>query len=234
MNMMNSKLNAGAIGWLVILACAGTATAGIIPGVSIEDVSSELLGGFQREATRVIDGSGFDDGLGTHVVTAGDAGTGDDPTMWLSHGTFAAPNDPLPAAITFDLERRYDLSGLTVWNYNEVAGNGTIDLTNRGSNEVEILVADSEAGLFTSLGSFVFTQAPGADDVDFGQFIDLSGFPAADDTRLIRFDILSNHGDTNQFAGLSEVRFDGIVIPEPASVSLLVLGMLLLTRRAFN
>ena len=180
-----------------------------IEGVTIEDVSSELVGGFDRGAIRVLDGSGFDEALGTHNVTPdGNAGGG----MWLNNGTFAAPNDPnAPGAIiTFDLEANYALGSLTVWNYNETA---RPDLVNRGTNEVEILIAASEGGEFTSIGDFNFTVAPGLEFENFGQIIDLSSFPEAGDARLVRFNIKSNHGGDNNFVGLSEVRFTGLGSP---------------------
>ena len=175
-----------------------------IEGVTIEDVSSELVGGFDRGAIRVLDGSGFDEALGTHNVTPdGNQGGG----MWLNNGTFAAPNDPnAPGAIiTFDLEANYALGSLTVWNYNETA---RPDLVNRGANEVEILIAASEGGEFSSIGDFNFTVAPGLEFENFGQIIDLSSFPEATRARLVRFNIKSNHGGDDNFVGLSEVRFN--------------------------
>ncbi|MEM7791492.1 MAG: DUF4457 domain-containing protein, partial [Verrucomicrobiota bacterium] len=166
-----------------------------IAGVTIEDVSSELGSPFNRQAVFTIDGSGLnmDD---SHS-------NGSDGVVWLSTGTFQAPNDTLPAVITYDLEGNYDLSSIRVWNYNE------INFTNRGANLVEILVAAAEGGAFTSLGNFNLTEAPGTDNFDFSQIIDLSSVAAADDVRLVRFNIQSNHGDTNQFAGLAEIRFTG-------------------------
>jgi len=178
-----------------------TARSQTITGVAIEDVSSELSGGFARLAEFLLDGNGFDEDLGSHTLTP-------DGFMWLNTGTFTAPNDPnVPGAIiTFDLEANYDLGSLTVWNYNESLP-GRADLLLRGSNEVEILVADSEGGTFTSLGDFVFAVAPGLDTVDFGQTIDLATLPEAANARLVRFNITSNHGGDNNFVGLSEVRF---------------------------
>jgi len=188
-----------------------------ISGVTIEDVSTELGGGFNRLANYLVDGSGFDGATGTHTVTP-------DEFMWLNNGTFAAPNDPNSpgAIITFDLGSNYALSSLTVWNYNEMLP-GRPDLLGRGANDAEILVASSEGGAFTSLGNFTFDIAPGLDSVDFGQDIDLSSFGAAGDTRLVRFNITSNHGGDNNFVGLSEVRFDAV--PEPSVGMLALVGL---------
>jgi len=187
-----------------------------ITGVTIEDVSTELVSGpFDRRANHLIDGNEFDEGAGTHTVTP-------DGAMWLNNGTFTAPNDPNApgAVVTFDLEANYDLGSLTVWNYNESLP-GRAELLLRGANEVEILVADSEGGDFTSLGDFVFAVAPGLDAVDFGQTINLTSFPEAANARLVRFNITSNHGGDNNFVGLSEVRFTVAppVLLSPATIS---------------
>ena len=214
-------------------AAAGTSQAATITGVTIEDVSSQLGGGFQRLAINTVNGSGFDEVLGTHVTSPGDAGLGQDPSMWLSNGTFGGGTDPLPVNpgdptpfITFDLEGNFDLNSVTIWNYNGV------NETARGSNEVEILIASSEGGAFTSLGNFFLTEAPGVDNVNFGQTIDLSIIAGTDNARLVRFNVLSNHNGDNNFVGLSEVRFDGV--PEPGSLALLGLGGLMVLRRRRN
>lgn len=201
---------------------SASAQAAFITGVTIEDFSSELIDGtFDRTPAYTIDGSGFEtNGSGTHTTAV-------EGNMWLTNGTFRAPNDPLPAHITFDLGANFDLASTTVWNYNEVTGPGA-NLTNRGANAVTISVASSAGGTFTSLGNFNFTQAPGNDTNDFGQLIDFSSL-GADNVRLIRFDITSNHGNTDDFAGLSEVRFTAV--PEPSIAILSALGLLTLLRR---
>ena len=188
----------------------------VLTGVTIKDVSSELVGNFgvlfsnfDRGAIRVLDGSGFDEALGEHnVIPDGNRGGG----MWLNSGTYSppgpdAPNDPNApgAVITFDLGINTALHSVTVWNYNETA---RPDLVNRGANDVEILIATSEGGEFTSIGDFNFTIAPGVANQNFGQIIDLSSFPETGDARLVRFNIKSNHGGDDNFVGLSEVRFN--------------------------
>ncbi len=159
------------------------APSALITGVSVNSVSSEN-GGFNRLAAYSIDGSGLTGN--THTNNPGG-------TMWMANGT--------SATITYDLGGNYDLNNIHVWNYNEV------NLPNRSANLVEILVADSVGGAFTSLGDFTFARATGLANYT-GEDINLSSYNAADDTRLVRFVIKSNYGDGGQ-VGLSEVQFTG-------------------------
>ena len=210
------------------LALVTSANAATIVGVTIEDVSSQLDGTtsqpvFNRVAENTINGSGFEpNGPGTHSNA-----NGNDNDMWLTTGTFATPNDPLPGpSITFDLEGNYDLSSFTVWNYNE------INLPTRGTNGVTVSVASSEGGSFTALAGITnFAIAPGVNNVAFGETFDLTSLAAADNVRLLKIDITSNHGDGLNFAGLSEIRFDGTAVPEPSAAALLSLSGLVLFRR---
>ena len=197
-----------------VLAAGGVAPAATITGVSIEDVSSELTTNFNRAAVHTVNESGLGvSGPGTHTNQP-------DGYMWLSAGNGCCGDPPDPhvtagdglAHITFDLGDNYDLDSFHVWNYNEVASG----LSTRGADNVTISVASSEGGSFTALpgpvgGDFTFAKATGLTSYT-GETIDLSPYGAADDTRLIRFDINSSHSGDNDFAGLSEVQFDGALI----------------------
>ena len=189
--------------------------AATITGVTIEDVSSQLAG-FNRLAPYVLDGSG--------LVGAGH-GTTPDGTMWLSQGTFGGNvgiHDPLPAQITFDLGDRYALNSMRIWNYNE-AGNFRF----RGVNQVELLAAEMVGGPFVSYGNINVPVASGVAG-DLGTLFNLAALDLGE-VRLLRFNILSNHGGDTQFAGLSEVRFDGQLVPEPATLTLwMLMGVVLI------
>jgi hypothetical protein len=139
---------------LLGLLLALSTNAALITGVTIEDFTTEWTPG-ARPAEDCINGTGLSGGL--HTTAAGD--------MWLSNG------EETPV-ITFDLEGVYDLASFHVWNYNE---GGAWPL--RGANLVEILVAGSVGGAFTSLGDFTFAVATGANGYA-GETIDLSAFPA--------------------------------------------------------
>lgn len=168
-----------------------------LSGVSVAGVSSELLGTFTRGAANTVNGSG---------LTAGQHGIVPDGSMWLSNGTFAAPNDPLPAEITWDLGANVDLSSLHVWNYNEV------NLPSRGSRTVQILTASTAGGAFTSRGTWTLYQASGH-ATEPGQHIDLS----VASVRQVKFNITAaQSGTDNAFTGLSEVKFYKEGTPGPA------------------
>lgn len=208
-------------------------SAATIVGVTINSVSSE---GSTRAAVNVVNGSGLSTITGAHVNQPDVSGG----TMWMSNGT----SDPLPTFITFDLGSTYDLNSLRVWNYNEnynaegvPSGTHPGTHTRSGARSVDISVADSLAGNFTSLGNFTFNEASGSAVADFSQIIDLSGYSAASTARLVRFDILSNwstgEGSPTQWTGLSEVQFDAGAAPEPSRTMFCLLGIvgLILRRR---
>ena len=172
-----------------------------ITGVSILDVSSEASSsGLSRAAINVLNSSGLSSGR--HGTTANN-------TMWLTNGTLLTPGDPLPAQITFDFGASRRVSALRVWNYNENAGS---DLSTRGTRQVEIFTATTPGGTFTSVGNFEFPRASGTageegDVIPFAQVLE--------GVRQIRFVITTNWGATNQFTGLSEVRFLSDEPPAP-------------------
>jgi len=207
---------------LGLLGVQGSAYAVLITGVSIADVSSEFSAGTAgRGAVNTINQDGLSGagafGAGTHSNTP-------DGDMWLNRGTFSGGTDTLPATITFDLGANYDLSEIHVWNYNESQSGATA----RGAKDVTISVSpDGLPGNLLPLaaGSFVFTEASGlTTDAGFDVGLDDTD-PLLSNVRLVRFDITSAIVPALDLAGLSEVQFDGVLIPEPTSVVLVGLGL---------
>ncbi len=189
----------GSATWSFTTLAAGAST---IIGVTIGDYSSQFNNS-NRVVENIINGTGFTEATGYH--TSADVGHWNNLGFGL--GTTVG-DDPFPVTVTLDLEANHDLSYVKIWNWNQSS------TTTAGSKDVEVLVASSVGGPFNSLGSFVLTKAPGSDNVDFGQVIDLTGFAAADDARLVRFSITSNHGYAYQLAGFSEVRFTGAPVAD--------------------
>lgn len=171
-----------------------------ITGVSIEEVSSIFAAA--RSADNIINGTGFTEATGYHSSASGDN---------ISWTSASSAENPLGHFLTFDLGANHDLSSVKIWNWN------VSNTLNAGSKDISISVASEVGGSFTPLNDFVLTIGTGQDSVDFGQEIELSGFTAANDVRLVKIDIHSNHGWTNAsvpgLAGLSEIRFSGTSLP---------------------
>ncbi len=173
------------------LISGDVARANVIPLVSAS-ASSGLGGGFDRTAIHTVDQSGLTGDEHSNVPDGG---------MWLTNGTFAAPNDTTPQ-ITFDLGAAYVVDTLKVWNYNESG------LPSRGISSARISVAGADQVFSPLIDAQAFTVAPGTPG-DFSQSIALGGATA----RYVRIDNITNAGDGLAFAGLSEVRFDGTLAP---------------------
>lgn len=174
-------------------------SAAWITGVSIEEVSS--LFSANRSADNIINGNGFTEASGFHSSASGDGNS------WTSGNN---TDVPLGHFITIDLEGNYDLDMVKIWNWNSGS------TLSAGSKNIDISVAATVGGGFTSLGNFELSIGPGQNNIDFGELIDLSSFSSADDVRLVRIDINSNHGWSNPsfpgLAGLAEIRFSGAAI----------------------
>ncbi|MBN2022335.1 MAG: hypothetical protein JW809_06030 [Pirellulales bacterium] len=157
--------------------------------------STELLGGFMRFAANTTDGVG-------RGTTWPDGVSGQVDGMWLNNGTFAAPND-LDPWILFDLGEARPLAKMVVYNYNEnyPYWDPPMDLTNRGSGEIEVFTS-TDGVTFTSLGTYQLSQATG-DGANPGQVVNLGGVVA----QYVKLDILSGLGGDNNFVGLNEVDF---------------------------
>jgi hypothetical protein len=219
----------------VVTTAVPSARGDVIQGVTVADFSSQLDAptNFRRAAVHAVDGSGgvpVNSYTGTHTNGTDEGGVG---IVWLTTGNGAAGGgvDPHIAAadgrighIVFDLGGLYDVTQFRVWNYNE--GNVNAECCNtRDANAVTIhysetdpLTGLSPAGGTTLAGVTNLTAAPGTNDYA-GDNYDFD-FRA----RYVRIDITNNLGDANQFTGLSEIRFDGTLVPEPASTAVLALG----------
>lgn len=195
---------------LVVAVNVHTAWAQQIPA-TIHSVSSNLadVTAFDRTADYVVNGAGL---VGdTHSIVP-------DGTMWLNIGTFAAPND-LEPEITFDLGSVQSVSSMKVWNYNETLA-GRPELLGRGVGVADILIAGEDLVFAPLISGHVFTVAPGLDNVDFGEVVDLNA-----DARYVKLDIGGNLGGDASFVGLSEVQFFGV--PEPSTGALAAALLLL-------
>lgn len=166
--------------------------AEVIP-IPPQNVSaSSEIPGFDRIDDYLVDESGFFDGEHDVIPDGG---------MWLSSGT-AFGGDDLDPFVIFDLGAVYTITSFHVWNYNEVG-----DFALRGVDGVTVEYGTTDALGATVPGITNFEIALGEDGDTGEEFDDFPPFSA----RFIKFAIESNYGGDNNFYGLSEVQFDGVV-----------------------
>lgn len=211
-----------------ILAGVGHAQGETITTVSVFDFSSEFPV-FGRVANNTVNGSGIVGDL--HQATDG-------PGMWHTEFGDFVPGSNNFAHITFDLGASYDIDEIKIWNYGETHGGGT-GFTRRGVSNLRISTASTDVSpTFTTVGDFTLSRAPvfrnSAGEYLFGSE---SLSVAAQNIRLVRFDILGSHWNRDDdVVGLSEVAFNGNItaVPEPSAFVLLGLGTLAFGLRRRN
>jgi hypothetical protein len=151
---------------------------------------------------------------------------------YLSWMTDSFTNDPDPWLMV-DMGYTMTVSHMDIWNFNATGGN-----TDRGVGLADfyISVAEDPSSDFSNpaewmllLEDVALGEAPGTAGYDTPTMVDLLDTPA----RWIAIDILENLGDPS-FVGLSEImvyQHLQSTIPEPATLSLLGLGLLAVARR---
>ena len=151
---------------------------------------------------------------GSALTTASREGSDGGSTGYNWHSVVGV----LIPTITFDLGAAYNLTGFHLWNHNQNPL-GSNNLTNRGIRNVNLFGSPDNI-TFSSLGTLSnLTQAPGTN-----AYTGESYALAASNVQFIRFGVTANHG-SNDVTGISEIRFEGLAVPEPGSAALLALGL---------
>ena len=175
--------------------------------VDVQASSSLTASSWSRQAEHVIDGSG--------LSTSGDHAITPDGNMWLTNGTLAEPND-LDPFIEFDIGFVQRLDHLRIWNYNETLS-GRPELLDRGIEQADLWIAGEDKIYQRILAGQKFSKAPGSDNVDFSEKIDVGGW----DARYIKLDNLKTFaGGDYDLVGLSEVE---IYVEEFANESSIIM-----------
>ena len=181
----------------------------VIQPVAVLSTSQWGGGVSDGRAANLIDGSGLSGGGPVESQTHDNAGNA--ATMWHAgdvDGGLGGPTGLPPAvatqALVFDLGATYDLLGAFIWNHNQIV------LTSRGVAQLRVLTSsdsDPLSAVFSVVDTLMLTEAAGA--AEPAQHLTLN----APNARLVRFELISAHSAaTNEYVGLSEVRFVGDLV----------------------
>jgi hypothetical protein len=203
------------------------ATAAVIVPASVT-FSSQVTAA-PRLAVSTIDGSG--------LAGSGDATSthGNNPDhMWITAGAITAAgfgngSTDFNPFITFNLASATTISLVNVWNFNEAT------FTKHGFRNTTIAFSTDNGANFTDVWTGDFTEGTGGAGLA-AQSIAVSGtgvtnvrFTPHTNWDGDNFDTDTFTGSGEQFAGLSEVRFD--TVPEPTAALFGALGLVALLRR---
>lgn len=155
---------------------------------------------------RAINGSGLtlSSPLESSTHSNGDPGGGGSLMFWIS--AEVAPT------VDFDLGNIYDVDSLVLWNFNVHVG--STDETNRGVNGFNLIASVNSTfgdGDDVNFNGLTATEGGGTNS-EAGQVFNMTG---ANGVQHVRIDVQTNYGGPK--TGLSEVRFTGTLVPEPAS-----------------
>jgi len=149
-------------------------------------------------------------------------------TMWIAGngdgglgGPIGTPPSVASQEVVFDLGRAYDLTGAYVWNENQVHPSLPTLYQSRGTKDFDVYVSsdtDPLTATWTPMGSKTLDVAGGT-AAEPSQWVPFD----AGGVQLVKFDIRSAYsGAANEYVGLSEVRFKGVMTTPPPPGGLLL------------
>jgi len=173
------------------------------------------------EAVDLINGSGLD-GVGAVPDQLHD---NNEDGMWQ---TFSAT--PIGESVEFTLAGLYDLSDAYIWQYNGPSG-GTMGAPepDREVGSLDISISPNLVDPFVSIGTLTLAAAQDQSLIAFNEPAQSFALGGGNLAQRVKLTILTSQipgGDT--INGLSEVRFEGSLVPEPTSLALGALGVLAL------
>jgi hypothetical protein len=193
-------------------------------------VASSENGGANRVAMNAVNGNGISvNGLNQNLAGDGDFQHNNvaNDNMWQTASP-ANPGSAIGQTLTIDLNGGdsnlplYNVSGMRIWNYNEASG-GT---------DTAIAAYD----LHTSPDGSTWTlqqlnqslaQAPGGGQNGYDGVFSIVDWS---DVRFVRLTVVDTYRGNDDVAGLSEVMFTGVPVPEPTTVTLMTIAGALLIR----
>lgn len=124
-------------------------------------------------------------------------------------------------AITFNLGGTYNLTSIYIWQANQTG------IFGRGVNQFDLMYSTNGGGSWLTASSNLNLAISTGGNIAAQQF----SLAQAGVTH-VRIEIDSAHsGAANEYVGLSEVKFDGVAVPESATALLSGFGALALLRR---
>lgn len=193
---------------LVALAAAAAllaapASAAVITPVGVTASNTFPLWG-QYKAENLINGSGL----------AGGQHDADYNNMWMTDLSVDK------ATLTFDLGGLYKLSSIDVWNYN--FGKEEFASTLDRAAKAFTLSISTDGVTFADVLSGEFSRGTGA-------LLGAETFGLSGEARFVQLSLSGNHQQYPEYygyapIGLSEVRFGGSAVPEPATWAMLIAG----------
>lgn len=200
---MSKKLLAAALAAATVCAAFPAAAAEVITPVGVTASNSFPYWG-QYQPGRLIDGSGM----------VGDKHDADFNNMWMTDLGVDK------ATLTFDLGAAYNLSSLSVWNYN--FGKEEFASTLDRASKAFTLAISTDGVTFTEVLAGEFARGT-------GQLLAGETFGVSGQARYVQLNLSGNHQQYPEYygyapIGLSEVRFAGSAVPEPATWAMMIAG----------
>ena len=210
-----------------LLALTTTVQADLIQPVGVQ-ASSEWTNANHGIALHAINGNGLDPNTGLHHN--GYPSGGASSTQW--HTQKHPLGNPTGEWIIFDLGDYYNLSAIVVWNF--TAANASTELTKRGFKDFDLIASTNDVfgdddDIVISGLTLQKAPTPNGPPYTLEWYSPETLAIEANNVRYVRLNPLSNYGAN--YTGLAEVRFEGSLVPEPASLALLGMGAALLLRR---
>lgn len=203
---------------ILLVAASASVQGAVITGVG---ATATTYYAAAQTPTNLVNDSGL---VGTGFSALHDS-DGSANRQWhagVGQGTGGAAPVVNDQAITFNLGGTYNLTSIYIWQANQTG------LFGRGVNQFDLMYSIDGGGNWLTAASNLNLAISTGGNIAAQQFS-----LAQSGVTHVRIEIDSAHsGLTNDYVGLSEVKFDGVAaVPEPSVVLLGGLGVLGLLRR---